>query len=250
MSLINTQLIAMRRIEIADLQTRLRDEIEPALERDNNKKTLAAKRTAEQRIAILVKEISKMQADNDVLEAAQAAQQAAKNAAEQAKRDADEARRPKEMILDCCDCKGEFTFSVDKQRLFKRNGWELPPRCEPCRAERKANRLQAQTLTCCDCNAEFNFSVKQQLDFKEKGFDAPKRCRDCKQAKKTAAEAFKPTLINCGDCHADFTFTSGAQKFHKEKGWSNPKWCPPCRTKRRSDGASTHSTRTPVTASA
>ena len=256
MSLINTQLIAMRQTEVNELQARLRDEIEPALARDPTKKNKAAKATAEQRINILVREITKMQAENDTLEAERSRAATAKAAAAAVAEEGNLKRmlsKPHDVTLECLDCQSHFEFSVRAQRRFQENGWLAPVRCDTCRAERKANRLEPITLECCDCQGELLYTVRQQINAKENGWEPPKRCRDCKEKKSQAiaaarAEAKKPTLINCGDCRKDFSFTKGAQKFHEEKGWKDPKWCPDCRKKRRSDGASTHSTRTPVSA--
>jgi hypothetical protein len=145
--------------------------------------------TAKQRINVLIREISKMQAENDSVNADRARAEAQREAAVAAMQAEAEARRPKDILIPCCDCNSDFPFTVNEQRKFNRNGWSEPVRCEPCRANRKANRLEPITLECCDCKGELLYTVRQQINAKENGWEPPKRCRDCKEKKSQAIAA-------------------------------------------------------------
>jgi hypothetical protein len=52
----------------------------------------------------------------------------------------------KDLILQCCDCKGAFTHTIGEQRYFASKGLSTPKRCQECRQIRK------QTLVTGVCN--------------------------------------------------------------------------------------------------
>ena len=102
--------------------------------------------------------------------------------------------KPAGATMTCCDCKAEFFFSEDKQRLFAQKGYDAPKRCGPCAKEQKS--LVPLTLICACCSKESTFSVKAQKDFKAKGWQHPKICVACREMKKAehlAAEAAAAT---------------------------------------------------------
>jgi hypothetical protein len=134
--------------------------------------------------------------------------------------------------LPCQMCGHSFEFSVEDQDLFKRNGWTDPIRCEKCRAEHKANRIEAIALSCVDCGEDFDFTAKQQRIFDENGWDAPVRCPPCRAEHK--ANKPKPLTINCCDCKEDFIFTVKQQESYEEQGWDHPKRCKPCAQDKKS----------------
>lgn len=43
--------------------------------------------------------------------------------------------------LQCCDCKGEFVWSIRDQEFYSGKGFVPPKRCKPCRdAKKQAKR--------------------------------------------------------------------------------------------------------------
>lgn len=191
---------------------------------------------ANNRIRSLTKELSNL---NKQLAAAEAS----KPKPAEPKPAEDEADAPKDVFLSCRDCKSEFCFSVEEQFKYWQRDWSDPVRCDACRQERKANRIEPLTVKCCDCEAEFTVSAGRQKFIAEMGHVMPKRCSDCQQAAKAKREnGPKPILINCGTCHKDFSFSVGAQKHHAENKWADPKFCKPCRDLRKAK-AETRSTK-------
>jgi hypothetical protein len=44
--------------------------------------------------------------------------------------------------LVCIDCQRPFVFYLKQQVLFARHGWQVPRRCEACRAINRATRAR------------------------------------------------------------------------------------------------------------
>ena len=219
--LIVTQQIHMLSNEITELQTRLRDVIEPALAKDDSKMNRREKTDTVSRLNKIRKQLSQLQAETA---------EALKNAP--AAKSSNAAPELHDLSLECQDCHKDFNFSVEDQKYHQTNGYENPKRCGDCRAAKKAARPRDLRIDCSDCDKYFWFTVTQQRAFAQNQWENPKRCSDCSAAKK--ARSMKPKSINCKDCHNDFTFSVGAQKHFTESGWKPPVRCSDCRKSHRS----------------
>lgn len=45
-----------------------------------------------------------------------------------------------DMVLNCWDCKVDFTFSAGEQDFYKKNSLSEPKRCKDCRAAKRAKQ--------------------------------------------------------------------------------------------------------------
>ena len=45
-------------------------------------------------------------------------------------------------VLVCIECQSAFTFAVGEQVYFEQHDFQPPKRCKPCRAARKAVRVE------------------------------------------------------------------------------------------------------------
>jgi hypothetical protein len=148
------------------------------------------------------------------------------------------ADEPKDAYIVCRDCNKEFCFSVDDQYKYWQRDWSDPIRCDTCREQRRANRVEPVVVECCDCGTEFKIGAGRQAFITENGHSMPKRCRDCSQANREKREnAAKAKLINCSKCRQDFSHSAAAQARHTENKWPDPKFCKPCRDARKAQSA-------------
>lgn len=247
MSFMAHQEIGMNEIEQRELLSRLQNEVEPALAKENSKRNRKAKQEITERLSQLTrrqKELSALldKAAKEAIEGLRICEEA--EAARKQKAAAEKKEKPRKPLgisITCIDCVQDFVFGKGEQAFYAEKGLSQPTRCSECRAAHKASRPKAIEITCCDCHENFEFSVGAQRFFEENGWEQPTRCSECRKAKKAAAP--KPFLINCSRCRSDFSFSVGAQKHFKEQGWSDPVRCKKCREEHKSETASLASSR-------
>lgn len=93
-------------------------------------------------------------------------------------------------ILQCCDCAGDFVFTIGEQDFFANKGLtNEPKRCANCRVVTRMRRAgrDLETLTnatCADCNVSF------VLPFKPIGYK-PTYCNTCYRIHRAELEATK-----------------------------------------------------------
>lgn len=93
-----------------------------------------------------------------------------------------------ERVLRCCDCAGDFVFTVGEQEFFYNKGLtNEPKRCANCRVVTRLRRSgrSLETLTaavCAKCESEF------MLPFKPLGYK-PTYCNTCFRTHRAEVEA-------------------------------------------------------------
>jgi len=95
-----------------------------------------------------------------------------------------------ERVLNCCDCAGDFVFTIGEQEFFHNKGLtNEPKRCPNCRLVTRLRRSGRglETLTsaiCAECQSSF------MLPFKPLGYK-PTYCNTCFRAHRAELEASK-----------------------------------------------------------
>lgn len=117
-------------------------------------------------------------------------------------------------VLNCCDCRQDFTFTAGEQEFYERKGFkEIPKRCKPCREQRKTRRSDDGVG---NSSPPFAHSNGRGMSNGNGGGDRPER------------EMFDAVCASCG-AQARVPFRPAAGR---------PVYCRNCYTARQSQGSS------------
>ena len=156
-------------LEMHALETKVVEDIDPALFAENNKRNRKAKHDAVARYSVLQHNLTRLKKELGWMEEEKIKKAAEIEAkAEEAHKKLEAKRpQPRGILISCCDCNANFFFGDNERAFYDEKGLAEPKRCRDCRKVKKEMPRTIQ-INCDRCKEDFPFSAAKQAEYKEK----------------------------------------------------------------------------------